>query len=81
MSVMDKLKSLLKGHESTADKGIDRAGTTSTSAPGTSTSRRSTPRRTRCGTSSAPGRTGTPLRRRSAGGGIESPPMHSPHDP
>ncbi|AKN74119.1 MULTISPECIES: antitoxin [Streptomyces] len=26
MSVMDKLKSLLKGHESTADKGIDKGG-------------------------------------------------------
>lgn len=26
MSVMDKLKSMLKGHEAQADKGIDKAG-------------------------------------------------------
>ncbi|MEU5401702.1 antitoxin [Streptomyces sp. NPDC005963] len=26
MSVMDKLKNMLKGHESQADKGVDRAG-------------------------------------------------------
>ncbi|MEV6398658.1 antitoxin [Streptomyces sp. NPDC051907] len=26
MSVMDKLKQMLKGHESQADKGVDRAG-------------------------------------------------------
>lgn len=26
MSMMDKLKSMLKGHESQADKGVDKAG-------------------------------------------------------
>lgn len=26
MSVMDKIKSMLKGHEDVADKGIDKAG-------------------------------------------------------
>jgi hypothetical protein len=26
MSVMDKLKQMLKGHESQADKGVDKAG-------------------------------------------------------
>ncbi len=53
MSVMDKLKQMLKGHEEQAGKGIDKGGDMLDEKTQASTAARSTPPRTSSGSSSA----------------------------